>query len=77
MDIGLLNLIENVDGEGHLAAEREGGDELGGGVGVLVEISFENLGVDLLDVAEVCAFVEVRELLLQESSSRNPTWGSN
>lgn len=77
MDIGLLNLIENVDGEGHLAAEREGGDELGGGVEVLVEISFENLGVDLLDVAEVCAFVEVRELLLQESSSRNPTWGSN
>lgn len=77
MDIGLLNLIENVDGEGHLAAEREGGDELGGGVEVLVEISFENLGVDLLDVAEVCAFVKVRELLLQESSSRNPTWGSN
>lgn len=59
MDIGLLNLIENVDGEGHLAAEREGGDELGGSVEVLVEIGLENLGVDLLDVAEVCTFVEV------------------
>lgn len=51
MDIGVLNLIENVDGKRHLATEREGGNELGRCVEVLVEIGFENLGVDLLDVA--------------------------
>lgn len=64
VDIWVINLIENVYRQRHLPAEGESGDELGRRVDVLVEVGFEDLGVDLLDVAEVCTSVEVGELLV-------------
>lgn len=59
MDIGALNLIESVGGEGRLAAEGEGGDEPGNDIEIEVEIGFENLGVELLHLVEVCALMEI------------------
>lgn len=77
MDVRVFDLVEDVDGESHLAAEGEGGDELRSCAEVLVEICFEYLGVDLLDVAEVCASVEVGEFLVEESPPGNPRRRSN
>lgn len=37
-----------------------------------MEIGFENLGVDLVDMVEVGALVELGELLFQESPTREP-----
>lgn len=53
MDIGILNLIEGVGGEGHLAAEGEGGDELGNDKEIEMKIGFEDLGVKLLHLVDV------------------------
>lgn len=46
--IGFGNLVEDVDGESDLAAEREGGDEFGRDKRVVVEIGSDNLGMELL-----------------------------
>lgn len=59
MDIWILNLIESVGGEGHLAAKRESRYEFGSNIEVEVEIGFEDLSVELLHLVEVCALVEI------------------
>lgn len=69
---GVRDLVEDADGERHVAAEGEGGDELGGDVDVPVEAGLEDLGVHLLDVAEVGAPVEVRQLLLEGPPRGDP-----
>ena len=68
VNIRVTNMVEDVNGEGQLAAAREGGDELRGGVGVLVEIGFEDLSVDLFDV------VEIGEVLKE---LEHPTWAAD
>lgn len=77
VDIWVGDLVEDVDGGGDVAAEGESGDELGSNVEVLVKMSFEKLGMDLLDEVEVGAAVEVAELLLQESPGREPCRNSH
>lgn len=42
-----------------------------------MEIGFEDLGVDLFYVVKVCAFVEVGEFLVEESSSGEPCGDSH
>ena len=59
MHIGFLYLIESIDCQHHLAAQRESRYELGCYKEVLVEIGFENLGVDLLYLLQVGPLVEV------------------
>lgn len=63
MDIGVGDLVEDVDGGNDMAGERVSGDEFGSDVEVLVEMRFEELSVDLFHEFEVSAFVEVRELV--------------
>lgn len=72
-----MYLIESVSGEEHLATEGEGRYEFGNNEEVDVEIGFEDLGVELLHLVEVCALVELCKLLLEELSSGKPRWGSN
>ncbi|KAJ1401561.1 hypothetical protein SESBI_28719 [Sesbania bispinosa] len=64
VDIGVRDLVEDVDGGGDAAGEGESGDEFGSNVEVMVEMGFEELSVDLLDEVEVGASMKVRELLL-------------
>lgn len=63
MDIGVGDLVEDVDGGGDMAGKRVSGDELGSDVEVLLEMGFEELSVDLFDELKVSAFVEVREFV--------------
>lgn len=72
---GLRNLVEDADGQRHVAAEGESRDELRGHVDVPVEAGLEDLGVDLLDVAQVGAPVEVRQLLLEDPPRGDPPRG--
>lgn len=59
MDVWILNLIESVGGERHLARKGEGRYEFGNNIEVEVEIGFEDLSVDLLHLVEVCTLVEI------------------
>lgn len=72
VDVGVGDLVEDVDCGGEVAAEGEGGDEFGSDKEVVVEIGFENLRMDLVDMVEVGALLEVAELLFQESPTREP-----
>jgi len=65
VDVGVGELVEDVDGSSEVAAEGEGDDEFGSDEEVTVEISFKNLGKDLVDMVEVGALVEVAKLLFQ------------
>jgi len=65
VNVGVEELVEDVDGGSEVAADGEGSDEFGSDKEVTVEISFENLGKDLVDMVEVGALVEVAELLFQ------------
>ena len=61
MHIGFVDLIENIDCQHHLVAQRESCYKLGCycHIEVLEEIGFENLGVELLYLFEVGPLVEL------------------
>ncbi|KAF1888762.1 hypothetical protein Lal_00036804 [Lupinus albus] len=69
VNIGVGELVEDVDGGDEVAVEGEGGDEFRNNVRVVVEIGFENLSVDLVYVVKVSAFVKVTKLIFKEFSS--------
>lgn len=76
VDVGVGNLVEDVDGGGEVAAGGEGGNEFGNNEGVLVEIGFENLGVDLVHRVQICTLVKIIELLFEKSPTREPCGNS-
>lgn len=59
VSVWFRNLIEHLDCEDDVAAEREGGDEFGCHVRVAVEISAYGLRVDLLRESEVGVAVKL------------------
>lgn len=72
VDVGVGDVVEDVDGGGEVAAEGEGGDEFGSDEEVLVEIGFEDLSVDLVHRVQIAALVKVAQLLFEESLPREP-----
>lgn len=72
MGVGMRDLAEDSDGGEDLAAEGVSRNELGSDKGVPVEVSLEDLSLDLPQVVVVGAPVELGDLLLEEAAVRSP-----